>query len=466
MYLDIDRIDSNQLAVVDDSSHTATYGELCRFTEKIRKLDLKRGIVFVLCENSLGALAGFIAFETVKIVPLLLSAAIEKNLLHNLQILYIPRYYWVPATLAKKPEGKVIFSEYGYELIETDNEIYPLNDKLSLLMTTSGSTGSPKVVRYKYGNLEANAKNVAKAFGWTNQERCIADLPIQYTMGLNVINSHLIVGATVLLIKSNLMSMDFWNFIKEQKGTNFTGVPYSYEIMMKLRFMRMDLPNLCTLAEGGGKLTDDLFMKLAEYAKEKGKRFCPTFGTTETSARMAFCPPEMAAEKIGSIGKAIPKGELFLRADDGKEISKAEAQGELGYRGPNVTMGYGICKEDLMKDDEWNGEYLTGDIARRDEDGFYYIVGRKKRFLKLFSLRVSLDQCERILKTDYEGEFACVGTDKKMIIYTTNKDAVSNVPKLLSNKLNMSIMAFEARYIEEMPKNDSGKIKYAVLENK
>lgn len=464
MFLDIDRFDKNHIAIIDDSNQKTTYGDLFEFVEQIKKLDLKRSILFCMCENSAGALAGIIAFETVKVVPLLLNASIEVELLNNLDSIYKPSYYWIPKTSVKEVSGKVIFEKYGYQLIETGCKPYEINSKLSLLMTTSGSTGSPKLVRYKYGNLEANAKNVAKAFGWTDQERCIADLPIQYTMGLNVINSHLAVGATILLIKSNLMSMDFWNFIKEQRGTNFTGVPYSYEIMMKLRFTRMNLPDLHTLAEGGGKLTDDLFIKLVEYANDKGKRFCPTFGTTETSARMAFCPPEFAAAKVGSIGKAIPEGELFLLDESGNEISEKEAQGELGYRGPNVTMGYGVCREDLLKDDEWNGEYHTGDIARRDKDGFYFIVGRKKRFLKLFGLRVSLDQCERLLKTKFDSEFACVGTDEKMIIYHTNQSLANSIPKYLSEKLNMNILAFETRYIEEMPKNDSGKTLYSKLE--
>lgn len=116
-----------------------------------------------------------------------------------------------------------------------------------------------------------------------------------------------------------------------------------------------------------------------------------------------------------------------------------------------------------MKGDEWQGEYHTGDIARRDSEGFYYIVGRMKRFLKLFGLRVSLDQCERLLKMNFDGEFACVGTDKKMIIYTTNEDVLQEISKYLSIKLDMSILAFEGRFLNEIPKTDSGKTVYAKL---
>lgn len=462
MFLDINKFNREQLAILDDSGTSLTYGEICNFVKDVEKLGLQRSIVFCMCENKAGALIGYIAFESLKIVPLLLKANMDEKLLSELEVTYAPKYFWQPKSA--ECHGKVVLEAYDYCLVETDNDVYPINEKLSLLMTTSGTTGSPKLVRYKYGNLEANAKNVAKVFGWTSAERCIADLPIQYTMGLNVINSHLIVGATILLIKSNLMSMDFWNFIKEQKGTNFTGVPYSYEIMMKLRFTRMQLPDIYTFAEGGGKLSDDLFIKLAEYAKENGKRFCPTFGTTETSARMAFTPPDKTLKKIGTIGKAIPEGELFLVDENGNEITEIEAQGELGYRGPNVTMGYGICKEDLLKDDEWQGEYHTGDIAKRDVDGFYYIVGRKKRFLKLYGLRVSLDQCERIIYDALNVSCACVGDDEKMKVFVEGNINPNIVKKVLSEKTALQPISFVVKMIKQLPRNSGGKILYGKLD--
>lgn len=464
MFLDIECFEKEKAAIHDDDNTVITYGELCDFVEKMDAFRLERGIVFVLCENCAGALAGYIAFESLKIVPLLLSASIDGALLSDLERTYTPMYYWVPANSGREYPGREIFSGYGYRLLRTANEAYYIHEQLSLLMTTSGSTGSPKLVRYKYGNLEANARNVARVFGWTSEERCIADLPMQYTMGLNVINSHLFVGATILLAKSNLMSARFWDFIRENRGTNFTGVPYSYEIMMKLRFMRMNLPSLYTLAEGGGKLTDNMFLSLVDYAEKNNKRFCATFGTTETSARMAFLDPMYARKKIGSIGKAIPEGELFLLDEKYHEISELEACGELGYRGPNVTMGYGICREDLGKGDEWQGTYLTGDIARRDKEGFYYIVGRKNRFLKLYGLRVSLDQTERIIKGEYGCECACSGTDSAMYIYLTDREVADGIASFLSQKLNMLASTFEVRIVPEIKKNETGKPLYRMMD--
>ena len=321
-------------------------------------------------------------------------------------------------------------------------------------------------MRYKKGNLEANAKNVATAFGWTKSERPICDLGMQYTMGLNVINTHLYVGATVLLTTYNLFSGEFWDYLREEKATNFTGVPFSYDIFARLHFDRMELPYLTTLSQGGGKLTDNRFIWLADYAKKNNKRFIASFGTTETSARMAMLPPEFAESKVGSIGRAIPEGELFLIDSDGEVLNDPIAEGEMCYKGPNVTMGYGLCREDLNKDDEWNGVYHTGDLARRDKDGCYYVTGRLSRFLKLLSYRISLDQCERLIQERFNIECACTGTDQRMDIYITDADKVKEVQEFVMNKTGLFKNLFKVFLIDNIPRNDSGKIKYKELNPK
>ncbi len=322
-----------------------------------------------------------------------------------------------------------------------------------------------KLVRYKKGNLEANAKNVAKAFGWTSKERPVCDLGMQYTMGLNVINTHLYVGATILLTTYNLMSSDFWDYIKGEKATNFTGVPFSYDIFYRLHFERMDLPYLRTLSEGGGKLTDARFLQLAEYARKNNKRFIASFGTTETSARMACLPAELALSKIGSIGRAIPEGELFLIDSNGIELTESEAEGELCYRGPNVTMGYAETREELLKGDEFNGEYHTGDFARRDSDGCYFITGRMSRFLKLLSYRVSLDQCEKLIQEHFDLECACAGNDQRMEIYITDESKQKTVLDFISEKTNLFRALFKIHVLDNIPRNASGKIAYKELVN-
>lgn len=463
MLLDINKHAINKIAVKDNEGVVLTYGELVQDIFETSHQIKPRSIVFNLCKNTAGSLVGYLGFIQGDAVPLVLSNKIDRILLDDLLKEYTPAYLWIPTEQVIDFNYPVLFEKHGYSLLETGNEVYPINDQLQLLMTTSGSTGSPKLVRYKKGNLEANAKNVADAFGWTEAERPVCDLGMQYTMGLNVINTHLYVGATVLLTTYNIMSGDFWDYIKREKATNFTGVPFSYDILYRLHFDQMDLPYLTTLSEGGGKLTDTRFMQLAEYAKKNGKRFIASYGATETAARMSCLPPELALIKIGSVGRAIPEGELYLVDENGNELKEMEAEGELCYRGPNVTMGYAVKKEDLMNDNDFNGEYHTGDFAKRDADGCFYITGRMSRFLKLLSYRVSLDQCESLIQQEYGIECACTGNDHRMDIFITDGSKKKEVLDYISNKTSLFKTLFKVYVIDSIPRDASGKIRYKEL---
>lgn len=464
MFLDIDKKKSDKLAIIDNEGYQLTYGQLAEQMLLVGSYVDSRSLVFCLCRNTVSSMLGLLGFIEKGAVPVTLSNRIDKQLLSELIRLYVPSFLWVPKEDAMCFPYEQIFEHYGYILLKTGYEKYPINDQLQLCMTTSGSTGSPKLVRYKRGNLEANARNVAIAFGWTEKERAICDLGMQYTMGLNVINTHLFVGATVLLTTYNLMSGEFWNYIKQWRGTNFTGVPFSYDIFYRLHFDRMDLPDLKTLSQGGGKLTDARFMQLAEYAQKTGKRFIASFGTTETSARMACLPPDLALTKTGSIGRAIPEGELFLIDSSGEVIYDPVAEGELCYKGPNVTMGYAVCRDDLLRGDDFNGEYHTGDLARRDEDGCYYITGRLSRFLKLLSYRISLDQSEKIIQETLNIDCACSGSDQCMIIYITEKSKTQDVVSLISAKTKLYRDLFKVIVVPQILRNESGKIQYRQMD--
>ena len=460
MFLDLDKKEKSKIAVKDNEGVVLTYGELAEEVEAFSRLIIPRSILFNLCKNTVGSLIGYLGFIEGDAVPLALSSKIERGLMDSLMDEYTPAFLWGPIEIADHFDYPVVFKKYGYALLKTGYEIYPINHQLQFLMTTSGSTGSPKLVRYKKGNLESNARNVAKAFGWTADERPVCDLGMQYTMGLNVINTHLYVGATVLLTTHNLMSADFWDYIRKESATNFTGVPFSYDILNRLHFERMNLPCMTTLSEGGGKLTDTRFMQLAQYAQKNGKRFIASFGTTETSARMACLPPELALAKTGSIGRAIPEGELFLIDENGVELKDVEIEGELCYRGPNVTMGYAVEKEDLLNGDDFDGEYHTGDLARRDADGCYYITGRMSRFLKLLSYRVSLDQCEQLIKEEFCIDCACSGTDQRMDIFITNGSKKKEIIDFISDKTHLFKTLFKVIVVDIIPRNEYGKVKY------
>ena len=253
--------------------------------------------------------------------------------------------------------------------------------------------------------------------------------------------------------------------MKNERATSFTGVPYSFEILNLMRFFRMDLPDLKILTQGGGKMQKDLNLKFAEYCRDKGKQWIATYGQTEGTARMAYLPPEYAITKVGSIGRAVPNGELSLISTEGETISKPYTEGEMCYTGKNVTLGYAQRKDDLLLGDERKGFIKTGDLAYFDEDGCYYIVGRMQRFIKLFGMRVGLDECEQIVKAHYPIDCVCVGTDEKITVYITDNSYSQKVKKILVEKTRIIASSFSVKFIDKIPKNDAGKVLYSNLSN-
>ncbi len=464
MFLKLDNKERENVAAISDNGNKVTYGDLMSFSNRVMDVLPERSLVFSLCHNTIGSLMGYVAFLSTRNVPLLLSADLDKELLHYLLDTYQPNYLWMPQKMADQFDGNVVMSEYGYSLLSYSDKKIDMYPELALLLTTSGSTGSPKLVRQSYTNIESNAQSIMQYLELDETERPITMLPMNYTYGLSVINSHLLVGATILMTDESYAQKKFWNFFKSQGATSIVGVPFTYEILKKLRFFRMELPTLRYMTQAGGKLLPELHKEYAEYAIANDKRFYVMYGQTEATARMSYLPYKRSLEKYGSMGIAIPGGTFHLIDVDGTDIEKADVVGELVYEGPNVTLGYAECQYDLSKGDERNGILVTGDMAKRDEDGYYYIVGRKKRFLKIYGNRVNLDETERMIQSQFDGmECACVGEDDHMQIYVTDKNMEKDVTEFITNKTGLNWKAFTVHYIEEIPKNESGKKNYQKL---
>lgn len=456
MFLDLDKKPKDKVAVIDDSGEQLTYGELCNFAKEFKKHLPKRSLIFLMAENCNGSLLGYIACLSNGIVPLILSSKTEDSLYVALRDLYQPEYLWAPQAMTEKLGYESVYGSHGYSLLKTGNDAVPMHSDLALLLPTSGSTGSPKLVRHSLHNIEANADNVRRLFQMDGTEKAMAILPMHYTMGLSVIASHLLAGATLLLSGRSLLDKGFWAMLKD--ATSFTGVPYSYELLMKMRFTRMDLPNLQIITQGGGKLTEEMFKALAQYAHDKGKKFIATYGQSECTARMAYLPAELALEKTCSIGMAEPGGQLSIIDADGYETFEGEATGEMVYRGENVTLGYANSQEDLLKGDENHGVMHTGDLAHRDADGCYFIVGRLKRFLKIFGLRIGLDEVENLIKSEYGIDCYCKGNDEKLIVLITKPELVDVLSAFIEEKTHLFHKNIDIQLVDAILRNEAGKV--------
>lgn len=428
----------------------------------------ERALVFLLCTNTLASIAGYTGFLRHRAVPVMMDAALDSRLLRHLVALYCPSFFWMPEERrAEFPKAEEKFHFGGYVLLSMgENEPFPLHDDLALLMTTSGSTGSPKLVRQSYENLAANTASIIDYLQILAEDRAITNLPMHYVYGLSIINTYLSAGASLVVTDKTLFDRGFWQLMREQQVTSLSGVPYTYEMLRRLRFFRQDLPALRVLTQAGGKLSPKLHAQFADWAEETGRQFVVMYGAAEATARMGWLPPEESRQHVGAMGVAIPGGRFELVDASGSVIETSDVVGELVYYGPNVTLGYAENGADLAKGDERHGRYETGDMAVRDAEGFYTIVGRRKRFLKMFGKRTNLEEAEELLKQRFdEAELACAGRDDELWIFATDGAALSEMKAYLAQTTGLHPTGIRTQCLKAIPRNVSGKVLYRELEH-
>ncbi len=460
-----DRLETfgDSAALIEESGKIWSFNELVQQADIIGGLMKKRSLLFLLCRNQAPVTAAYMGALRHRIIPLPLRQDIPDELLYKLLEIYRPKYIWINDE-RNLSIGKSLYSINGYSLLELDNEPYAVSDELAVLMSTSGSTGSPKLVRQSYKNIVANTSSIIEYLALTPKDRAITTMPMYYTYGLSIIQTQLACGGSLVLTDASMFERRFWELLKSNSVTNFGGVPYTYEMLRRMHFSRMELPSLRFITQAGGKLAPKLSAEFAKACDSMGISFITMYGACEATARMSYLPWINAIDKAGSIGIAIPRGRFAIETSNG--IQEAPCiEGELVYYGENVTMGYAETKEDLMKGDERHGVLHTGDIAIKDEDGFYYITGRKKRFLKLFGNRVSLDAVEAFLKSRGYLSCACAGIDDKLVVYTEDDTDKKEICALLSQYTHLHVSAFSVKKIKEIPRSKAGKIQYEKLKD-
>lgn len=460
-YNDIDEF-NDRIALVTEEGNAISYKKLIADGEELIKKIETRHLMFLICKNCLESVCAYIAALRKRIVPVMINSGIDQNLYKKLLEVYKPSYIFSPKGWnIEEVEEISVYGEFSIKKTKYEKD-YCINDELALLLTTSGSTGSPKLVRQSYDNINSNAHSISEYLSIERDDKAITTMPMSYTYGLSIINSHLLMGARIIVNEYTLMKKEFWDLLKQQEATTFGGVPYIYEMLKKLRFGKMDLPSIKYITQAGGKLSKELTEEFNHLCTEKGIKLIVMYGQTEATARMAYLPWSVAKQNAGSIGIAIPGGEFILVDENNNMILEADRVGELVYKGKNVTLGYAQSCYDLSIGDENKGILYTGDMAKRDKDGFYYIVGRKKRFLKLFGNRVNLDEVEELLKRrGYQ--CICAGEDDKLRIYTTSNNYLREIASYISGATGIHPTAFEVKCIQTIPRNEAGKILYSAL---
>jgi len=451
MYFGIDDpARKNQLALIEaESGLHWTYGDLTAVVSRERDLLAKAGtgaLVMLFCRNDAASVARYLGAMEAGLAVALLSDRLATDLQASLVEAYDPEWVGLSGTLESRSTRGI-----------------PVHESLRLLLSTSGSTGSPKFVRLAASSIVANATSIQEALGISTDDRPVAHLPIHYSYGLSVLNSHLLAGATILLTETGLMSPAFWENIRQHKIDSFSGVPYTYQMLKRLGLEKLNVPGLHTFTQAGGKLENESVAFFHNLITARGGTFWVMYGQTEATARISILPAGELPGKLGTAGRAIPGGRLWISPTEGVLTDQPGVNGELVYEGPNVMQGYALGREDLTRGDELGGRLFTGDNAVLDEDGYVTILGRAKRDAKVFGLRINLDEIEAIVRP--HGPAAAVAGGKGVVVFCefsaeTQETALAN----LSSKLKIHPSAFAFRAVDRLPTKESGKIDYEKLQ--
>ena len=466
-FLDAPRVDPSRPALFEALQGRGwTHAELRAAAMSLagRLAKAAGGLAVLLSRNTAGSVIGYLACVEAGVAVVLLDARTRPSDLQNLIDLYRPE---VILTVDQTDPGKT------YRLDPTDGEVrlwWPIagdrgpavHPQLAVLLSTSGSTGSPKLVRLSRRNVEANAESIASSIALSSDERAMASLPIYYSYGLSVVNSHLVAGASVVLTEETVVSPHFWQLFRARRCSSMPGVPYTYDLLLRIGFEGLDVPSLRTLTQAGGRLAPEVVLRFHAEMSRRGGRFHVMYGQTEATARIACMPADRLPEKPGAVGVAIPGGRLSVDVGGGREARPSE-RGEIVYSGPNVMMGYAERREDLERGDELQGILHTGDLGFLDEEGFLYVTGRSKRIGKVLGMRVNLDEVEARLRS--RGPTAVVANGDGLLIYCEYGDPplYSQLAKELARDLRATEAAFSFRRTPAIPLNANGKPDYPRL---
>ena len=403
-YLTIERFGASVALIAP--GREVTYAALAALADDYgRKLGTVRCLVFLEASNEVDAIAAYLGALRAGHVVYLFAQA-DAAWFDEL----VKRYR--PAVVLRHRDGAMVEHR-----IDQPGQV-PLHPDLRVLLSTSGSTGSPKFVKLSHRNLCANAASICTYLGMTASDRAMTSLRFHYSYGMSVVHTHLAAGGALILTDASVNTAPFWEQFARHRATSFAGVPYSFDLLSTYAGWE-DAPGLRYVTQAGGRLAPDMVRRLAAMGEARGWQFFVMYGQTEAAPRMAWLPPSLAQAHPDCIGLPVPGGSLVLLDPQGHEIVDDGREGELVYLGPNVMMGYARSADDLASD-ETPAHLLTGDIAERVAGGLFRIVGRSSRFVKPFGVRLNLDELQALVRAELP-DAVCAGTDEQVVVATTHQ---------------------------------------------
>lgn len=443
-------VDDSHPALTDDTSPSwLCYGDLKVLAKQWRdQLAGPKGLVFLFAHNDIDSVAAFLGGCSAGHAVALFDPAMSIELRSQLVDLYSPE--WIIEPHSAPPTQRMV------------GRPAPLHSDLSVLLSTSGSTGSPKLVRLTTDNLYQNAQAIGDVLRIGAGDIACGHLPLHYSFGLSVLTSHLSRGARIRLTKLGFMDRGFWPTMREAEISHLPGVPFHFQIMQKLGYRRLNIPSVKSLAQAGGFLNVDGRQEAYDFMEASGNRFYVMYGQTEAAPRMTTLTHDAFPLAPGSVGTALPGCRVEIVGAD------AQGQGEVVFYGPNVMMGYANCRDDLARADDLCGRLVTGDIGHLNDKGILTLTGRSKRFGKIFGLRVSLDEVETY--ASLITEVAVTQQSDFLILHMVELESPADseekwrvLLEALKRRYTLPATSYHVDYVSAIPRTERGKVDYAKL---
>lgn len=447
--------------IAADGSQTLTHGEIAALAENFAEATDGHRLVFHFGAQTMRSISLYRAAVDSGAAVALLDAGGNEEFAREL----ISRYR--PDVLVGAPESvrDDTYAEVETDVLLREGEPAEVHPDLSILLSTSGSTGSPKFVRLSRANVAANTDQIIASLGITADDRAITALPLYYSYGMSVVNTHLAAGGAVVVTSDSVFDPGFWQAFADHRVSFLSGVPSSFAMLRRLRIENMDLPALRAITQAGGKLNDKLIEHFAAIMGERGGDFFVMYGQTEAAPRITCRSVNATPERVGSVGQALRGGVLEISDPDGAVLPAGES-GEVRYRGPNVMMGYADTAADLALGDVHGDALQTGDLGHLDDDGYLYITGRSKRIAKVSGLRISLDEVEQLVAD--RGPVAAVprGEDAVVVYCAWEDDDLRGLSRELTARLKLPPRSIVLEHIEAIPVLNNGKTDYQSLQQR
>ena len=454
MFLTEETVALDREALVDDAGTRVTYGELKEDCLRWEDAIGSRNMILLLADRSIETVRFYYAMMGSKNVPLIIDKNSNIEFIRGYCDNYKPQYIWMDRKQRELLQGAAVYETDDHMLVKTEFDRYPMHEELAVLLTTSGSTGNSKIVRLSYRNLLENAIASVEALHSVPGQKSILALPLHYSYGMAICNFNFLQGNTVLITEKPVFSPDFERFLREEKVTILHGVPYIYEMLERIGFFTRLPGSICVMTMGGSKVNIDLYEKIRSLAKEHEAELLMFYGQTEGTALLTKWPERTRDVGLGCVGVACRGMSAYLDPEDS----------ELCFTGSSVSMGYAGGWQDLARGDDNQGVLHTGDIARIDEEGYIYLLGRKKRFLKLLGIRTNMDDIEDFIEKRYGSKCACIGDDHHLVLYIAGEHEEKEIIRQVYTRYHISARQIYVYFVGEIPMNSSGKKDYPSLQ--